>query len=168
MLFRSCSRASPGVLKRVEEPERDHVGHRFFVFRLFFRDGLVRGFLRRLELRRVHGRSRGSGPCGHLAVPLGGLVLLVLLALSDLGRAGVCAGQQGGDGLGEFFLGGLGQLVADVVPGQVSEGDRGPVQVFPGRLDPSAVSGVVAYPDSGDVVGIAVDFPKTSDRKSVV
>lgn len=70
------------------------------------------------------------------------------------------AGQQGGDGLGEFFLRGLGQLVADVVPGEVTEGNGRSVQLFPGCLDPLAFAAVVAYPDAGDVVGVTVDFPE--------
>lgn len=125
---------------------------------------LVRGgfVLRARRWRCCRRRRRGGLGAGRDAAVLLGRCGFPALLRRRPGGAGVCAGEQGGDGLGEFFLGGLGQLVADVVPGQVAEGDRSPVQVLPGRLDPFTVAAVIAYPDAGDVVGVAVDLPESA------
>jgi len=68
------------------------------------------------------------------------------------------AGEQGSYRIGEFFLGRAGQAAADVIPGQLAERDRDPVQV--------ASRTAVTHPPAGSrtqnpghVVGVVVDLP---------
>src|ERR1700728_1465171 len=66
--------------------------------------------------------------------------------------------EQAVDRVGELFLGRAGLPGAGVVPGHLAERGGDPVQLGPEHGDPAAVP-VVADPDPGHVIGVAVDLP---------
>src|SRR6202030_1027616 len=148
----------PGLLAGVEYGQRDH-----FRGLLPGTIGIISRGLAGVRLAVVRDwagagrRAGGTGAAGDPAVPAG------QRRVAGPGAAAGPVEQVGGGlrdlGLGDLVLAAAGEDLAGVFPGQLAERGGCAVQVLPGDRDPAAVV-VVADPEAGDVVRVAVDLPQ--------
>jgi hypothetical protein len=148
------------LLPRVEDPQRDDVVRRRLLVEI---PTVISHSVRDVGVE-LGGQRRPGSPSPGGDPPIAARHFLFGVRSPRLGcRAAVGAIEQFGCGLGDLVLGRVRAVCAKpgqgMVPGQLAERRRHAVQMLPEQGDPSTVT-VVADPDPGDVIRVAVDLPQ--------